>query len=263
MNQMRPLFIFLCLFLLVKGLAQEKYTVYQKDFNPTAIVAAYFEAKYNPATKEFQWKPNFAEQQDFGVSADGFLYTEIDTVFTFSIHNSRIIIATATYEKDEKGERLSDHPSAPSLSLLTFELNTIAGTYELVNAKKFVTRFGNSGHADQLALVVLTDEIYFVEVTGGYTSVGYTIEYISLYHNGEELLTLEESGNDNSGFTDDPKEQFNYGTDLKVNKSKKQVIFIKKGTNRDDKTGKIIDVNTTATYQFDEDTGRLEKITSK
>ena len=42
--------------------AQYRYSIPQKEFDAPTVIAHCFDAKYNKATKEWVWQPNFAEK---------------------------------------------------------------------------------------------------------------------------------------------------------------------------------------------------------
>jgi hypothetical protein len=69
---------------------------------PQTIVRTLFNAE--PANDEgagyFKWKPNWGEMQDFDASANGYLYTRVDTTYQFTTNAVRhYIIITSTRKK--------------------------------------------------------------------------------------------------------------------------------------------------------------------
>jgi len=242
--------------------AQYSYSVPKKSFDPKTVIAHCFDAKYNKDNDEWVWQPNFAEKLDFGVSADGNLYTTLDTILYYTPKHEQFAMVLYTYTKDEKGQKDAAHISAPALGIIGFNLNPTTGNYDLTYCKKFEASVGGYGEGGQVSLLQVGDDAYAVKVDWGYTGQGITTTYATLYLEGEGVLSYT-SGEDNGGWTDNEAERYAYDTQLKVDKAKKTITLIRTGTEINEKTNKKVPVHQTTSYQYDEDTMQYVRVCGK
>lgn len=242
---------FIILLHCISTLAQKSMIVNKNDFDKTVIVSKLFEAKYNKETKEFVWKPNYAEKLEFGVSNDGNLYTIIDTLLIYGKNKNIGTIVTSTYVKDENGKKELCHACAPSLSLITFELDESRENLELSYFKKFVTNYGSFAEPAKISVLQITEEDYCFEVSNEWIGTGGASSWISLYYLGKNILNFE-SYQDNFALTEDKNEQFSYDTNLSVDITNKKIILTTIGTIIDQTTNKKININKTENYIFND-----------
>lgn len=256
---MKKIFTIICFALFLSANAQNTMTIKKNDFNIVSVISELFEAKHNDETKEFIWKPNFAEKLEFGVSSDGYLYTKLDTLLIYGKDKNLGTIVTSTYVKDENGEKENCHACSPSLSLITFKLDEARENLELLYFKKFVTKYGGWGEPAQVGFLQITDNDYCINVTSVWQGQGITIGYQNLYYFGENILNID-SHEDNFGATSNKNEQINYETVVSIDKVNKIITLNKKGTEISEKTNQKISINKIEKFRFDENYGKFIKI---
>lgn len=256
---MKKIYTIICFTLFLSANAQSKLKIKKNDFNIVSVISELFEAKQNNETKEFKWKPNFAEKLDFGVSSDSYLYTKIDTLLIYGKDKNLGTIVISTYVKDENGEKESCHACSPSLSLITFRLDENRENIELEYFKKFVCKYGGYGEPAEVSYLQITENDFCIQVSNEWQGQGITIGNKSLYYNGENILNID-SYEDNFGMTDDKNEQISYETIINIDKINKIITLTKKGTDKSEKTGKKIPINKIDKYRFDENYERYIKL---
>lgn len=256
---MKNIFTILGLIVFISINAQTEITFKRSDYNLQKIISELFDARYNEQTKDFIWKPNFAEKLDFGVSADGYLYTEIDTILTYNHEKKIETIVATTYIKDNNGLKEGFHASSPSLSLISFSLDDSGENIQLLYFKKFVTKYGSWGEPSQVGLLQFSENDYYIKVTNGYTGQGITEETVSLYYKGN-LAFIFNSYYGNTGYTENIKEQEYGRTDIKIDKINKIITLTKKETEYSEKTKKQVQINKTTKYKISDNPGLIEQI---
>ena len=229
------------------------------EYDLPKIVSELFDATYNRQTKEFIWKPNYAERIEFGVSTDGNLYTKIDTILTHNKKKDIVTIATSTYVKDENGEIESCHACSPILSLMSFKIDDARENLQLLYFKKFVGHNGSWGAPNPVEILQFSENDYFVMVNQFASGQGSSYNSISLYYEGNEVLHFDSSA-DNSGETDNVNKIYSWETSMKVDKINRIITLTKKGTEISEKTGKKIPVNKITKYKISDYPVSIEKI---
>ncbi len=231
----------------------------KREFNIPKVLSELFEAKYNEDTKEFVWKPNFAEKLEFGVSSDGYLYTKVDTLLTYGVNKNIGTIVTSTYVKDEYGEKESCHACAPSMSLITFTADEARENLELTYFKKFAAKYGSWGEPAEAGVLQITEDSYCITLSSGWTGQGINMGYQNLFYEGENILHIN-NYEDNFGATDKKNEQISYETIVSIDKIKSILILTKKGNDIDPMTNKKVLINEIEKFKFDEFEGKFTKI---
>ena len=171
------------------------------EYDLPKIVSELFDATYNRQTKEFIWKPNYADNlSEFDVSTDGNLYTKIDTLLTHNKAKNIVTIATSTYVKDQNGEIESCHACSPMLSLMSFKIDDARENLQLLYFKKYVGQHGTWGEPAWVEILQFSENDYFVKVSEFQTGQGTSAGNEVLYYNGNEVLRFD-SSNDDSGMS--------------------------------------------------------------
>lgn len=256
---MKKIFTIICFAIFLSASSQNTITFKKKDFNIVSVISELFEAKHDDVTKEFIWKPNFAEKLEFGVSSDGYLYTKLDTLLVYGKDKSLGTIVTSTYVKDANGEKEDCHVCSPSLSLITFKLDETRENLELLYFKKFVTKYGSWGEPAQVGFLQISEDDFCINVSSEWQGQGITIGYQNLYYYGNNILNID-SYEDNFGSTSNKNEQISYETKVSVDKVNKIITLTKKGTEISEKTNKKILINKIEKFRFDENYGKFIKI---
>ena len=231
---------------------------FPKDTPLHDVVARLFDGTYNPETGEVAWKPNTAEEFDFGASyADGLLYTVIDTAFTRNTLLGReIIIATGTYVKDWNGKPESCYVCGPSLSLITLEDAPESDNYLVLGIKKFVVNYGIEGVAGCLSIIEVDNHTPIIAVDRRGGLHGYAWWDKSLFYDGNFLGAI-------NMHTDNEKvvrrDLYSNTTVMAVDAKKRTLTFRKTGTELDE-SSRVVKVDATTTYSFDIDTHTLIKL---
>lgn len=235
--------------------AQNVISFKKSDFDLSNVISELFEAKFNAQTKEFIWKPNYAEKLEFGVSSDGYLYTKIDTILKYGVDENIGTIATNTYIKDENGKYESCHACSPSLSLITFKLDDERENLELSYFKKFVAKFGSFGESASVSVLQISEEDYCIKVSNEWVGQGSNYSYEHLYYEGENILNIDSFGEN----VEEPN-KFHYITTIGVDKINKIITLTKKETRISKKTKQKIMTNNIEKYKFDDYNYRYIKI---
>ena len=137
-------FLLLFNFTIVKS--QTDITFTEDNYKIDNILTTLFEGEFNYKTLECKWKPNTAEKLQFGESADGYLYTKLDTSFAYKTkYLPKITVVATTYVKDESGEKISCHACSPSFSVIVFVYDPSKKTFKLDSFFKYVNRYGGWG----------------------------------------------------------------------------------------------------------------------
>lgn len=235
--------------------AQNVISFKKSDFDLSNVISELFDAKFNTQTKEFIWKPNYAEKLEFGVSSDGYLYTKIDTILKYGVDKNIGTIVTNTYVKDENGKYQSCHACSPSLSLITFKLDEERENLELSYFKKFVSKFGSFGESASVSVLQISEEDYCIKVSNEWVGQGSSYSYEHLYYEGENILNID-------SFGENPEEpnKFHYITTIGVDKINKIITLTKKETRISKKTKQKIMINNIEKYKFDDYNYRYIKI---
>ena len=222
------------------------------EYDLPKIVSELFDATYNRQTKEFIWKPNYADNlSEFEVSTDGNLYTKIDTLLTHNKAKNIVTIATSTYVKDQNGEKESCHACSPMLSLMSFKIDDARENLQLLYFKKYVGKHGTWGEPAWVEILQFSENDYFVKVSEFQTGQGSGYGSEVLYYNGNEVLRFDSlnAGGDVS-----------WETSMKVDKINRIITLTKKGTDISKKTGKVIPVNKITKYKINDDPVSIVKI---
>lgn len=252
---MKKIFTIIILLFYVSINAQDDITFKKTEGDSIlpSIISKLFDAKFNEQTKEFIWKPNYAERLEFGVSHDGYLYTKLDKYLKYDNNNFTTIVAY-TYVKDENGEYESCHICSPSLSLITFKLDEGKENVELLYFKKFVSRIGSFGESTDVDILQISQDEYCVKESNEWVGQGSSYTYEHLYYYGEEILDIVTYG-------DNQDNLFNhYETIVSVDKINKIITLTKKEAGRNKKTNQKTTINTIEKYKFDDDNKKYVKI---
>ena len=111
--------------------------------NKTVLSRLFDKVTYN-AQQEALWKPNYAERINMPVSDDGFCHTILDTTIYYKSGNTKnAILIFATYEY-ERGQKVSCHACAPTLSIATFTRDD-DDNWQISQFKKDFIRMGAWG----------------------------------------------------------------------------------------------------------------------
>ena len=225
------------------------------EYDLPKIVSELFDATYNRQTKEFIWKPNYAERIEFGVSTDGNLYTKIDTILTHNKKKDIVTIATSTYVKDDNNEKESCHACSPILSLMSFKIDDARENLQLLYFKKYVGDHGTWGEPAGVEILQFSENDYFVKVSEFQTGQGSGYGSEVLYYNGNEVLRFDSYANSLNAGGD-----VSWETSMKVDKINRIITLTKKGTDISEKTGKKIPVNKITKYKISDDPVSIVKI---
>ena len=241
------------------------------EYDLPKIVSELFDAKYNRQTKEFIWKPNYAETgfgdlrtdgnlyTTSGGASDGNLYTKIDTILTHNKKKDIVTIATRTYLKYENGEIETCRQCSPILSLMSFKIDETRENLQLLYFKKNVVDNGSWGEPNPVEIIQFSENDYFVMLKYLESGHGDVNEYITLYYEGNEVLHFC-SSSDNAGATYNVNKIYSWETSMKVDKINRIITLTKKGTDISEKTGKKIPVNKITKYKISDDPVSIVKI---
>lgn len=252
---MKKIYTIIILFFYVYINAQDaiKFKKSEADSVLPSIISKLFDAKFNEQTKEFIWKPNYAERLQFGVSSDGYLYTKLDKYLKYD-NNYLTTIVAFTYVKDENGKHESCHVCSPSLSLITFKLDKEKENVELLYFKKFVSRIGSFGESTNIDILQISEDEYCIKESNEWASQGSSYTYEHLYYNGENILDIDKYGNNSDNLN------FHYETIISVDKNKKIITLTKKEVDRNKKTNLKTTIDTIEKYRFDDNIKKFVKI---
>jgi hypothetical protein len=250
-NTMIRIFIVLLLIGSFSRLIAQKLTFAAKT-SQSEIASRLFEGEWNVRTEECVWKPNLSESYQFGESYDGYLYTKIDTSFSYkNSFNTFIVLITSTYIKDQSNEYENCHGCAPSLSIIKLAYNEDQTELQLANFCKYVGISGSWGIHDDVSLFHIGGDDYFIKVDGFFTGQGSTEGYTTLYFEGKDVLTYS-SYSTNGASGEEESNLYENTTSVFVDKELERVVLTKKGTERifSGETSKVVQVNETITYEF-------------
>jgi hypothetical protein len=158
------------------------------------------------------WKQDL-ESIDMRVSADGYLHTVIDSIFTI---NDRLLILFTTYDISEDGEVNSCHPCGVDYSIALLE-KTDTG-YTILRFKKHLISTGCFGYGAGGEIVKFGKNLTTIKIGGGWVGTGAAMSHND-YFNIEDFLNLLhiETHNSNEGMCDE--------TDFKcIDKTERELI---------------------------------------
>lgn len=252
---MKNIYTIIVLFFYVSISAQDAigFKKTEADAALQNIIAKLFDAKFNEQTKEFIWKPNYAESLQFGVSTDGYLYTKLDKYLKYNNNHFTTIVAF-TYVKDKNEKYESCHVCSPSLSLITFKLDEEKENVELFYFKKFVSRIGSFGESTNIDILQISEDEYCIKETNEWVGQGSSYTYEHLYYNGENILDIDAYGDNSENLN------FHYETIISVDKTNKTITLTKKEAGRSKKTNQKTTINTIEKYRFDDNNKKFVKI---
>lgn len=218
-----------------------KFKINTSDFE---IVRTLFESE-SINNNECNWKMKISDKYEFEEFENDSLTTSIDTTFSFKIYDDTykyILIKTQSKIKD-------CHSCAPNLGFI--KLKYISESNEIIveDFHKNIIKYGSWGNKGELSFFKLSENDFAIKVRSNYSSMGINTTNETIILDGKILLSYI-SYEDNLEFSSTKSEQYKYTTSLTVDKNYK-IILSKKGTEKNQKSGKIVTVNSTKNYYLE------------
>ena len=236
-----------------KEAAYEKYL--RKD-----LLLDFFKGEWDNETNTCKWKNELATDVD-----NKYVYAKVDTIINFvSGQIQKKIIIINSYEKNsyQSGNKepfyVMCHACAPSLSIIELKRNLNSKNWEIENSNKFGGKCGNWGAPANYELLNLWDNRFCILTKVRYSNRGNGEESIDFFLNCQPVLSTVSRDGSTEGQNEKPL-YYSYKTIFSVDKIKKQLVTINRGTDYNSELDKIINVNKTTRYILN-NSGQLMKL---
>ena len=209
------------------------------------IVSTLFESE-SINNEECKWKMKISDKYEFQEFENDSLTTSIDTTFNFKIYDETFkYILTSTKIKNK-----DCHSCAPTLGFIKLKYINQSNEIIVEDFQKNIIKYGSWGNKGELSFLKLSENDFAIKVSSNYSSMGINTINETIILDGKILLSFV-SSEDNLEFSDLKSEQYKYTTSLTVDKNYK-IILSKKGTEKNQKTGKIIKIDSTKNYYLED-----------
>ena len=227
--------------------------VFYKSLEPDVLLKSLF----NPSTvikdrygsKMAKWKPSPMERWSLPVNAQGWCYTEVDTVIRFQDERGgqqAVVVFASSAQPNNNGKRVAGAAkfsrAAPGWTISSFEI----GLVEEYGGRAALVNFGK----DHFAL----------EVPGGDMGQGYLTSWSAYYDTDrfDKMLALITHEDNEGAVGKDDKGYYAYDVQVKFVQSTGEYYIAElksHGTKATADSEKIVSANSVRTFHFDEFAG--------
>lgn len=212
----------------------EKYL--KKDF-----IIDFFKGAWDDETNTCKWKNELATEAD-KIN----VYANVDTIINYtSEHEQRKIVIINSYPKNDGVLMNSCHACTALLSLIELKKE--------INSTKWVIESYNKSAEEQpqshdYELLKLWDNKFCLLVHGGWAGMGYETSGVSFFLNAKEQCSATTSESFLDIFSDKKSKNYSNETKIRVDKTKKQIVLHRYGTEYNEKSKRLQKVNDFSRY---------------
>ena len=227
-----------------------------KNLDNWELIERLYNAEYDSGNKYGIWQPNTGEIYDCQLD-DGKYFTKVEQIIKFGQDYSLVVFSSDKVESYASG----CHGCAPITGLATFKATNLddennSSAWEILNFKKCFGKFGAWGQISDIEVIKIGNDKYAIRLDGGYSMSGgyegYTSLYDTYFYNS--IFHVDTYMSNKDALIEGDARIFEYTSEINIldksNKDYYDIVVRRKGTEEDEKTGKVNKVDKSQTYTF-------------